>query len=90
MVSFYNLYYFREVWVKFNEQLQAFGLEVRTKEDSTLLFEAFEAGREYQEYKSNANLEVQSWKYTYAKWCEKKGILVKEGQDTINWGDKKL
>jgi hypothetical protein len=89
MVSFYNLYYFREVWVKFNEQLQAFGLEVRTKEDSTLFFEAFEAGREYQEYKSNANLEKESWKYTYAKWCEKKGILVKEGQDTINWGDKK-
>lgn len=51
--------------------------------------EAFEAGREYQEYKSNARLEVESWKYTYAKWCEKNGITVKEGEDTLNWGDKK-
>lgn len=89
MVSIYNLYYFREVWVKFNEQLQAFGLKVRKTNDTTLLFEAFEAGREYQEYKSNVRLEVESWKHTYAKWCEKKGIPVKEGQDAINWGDKK-
>jgi hypothetical protein len=32
------------------------------------LKDAFEAGREYQEYKSNANLEEKSWEYTFEKW----------------------
>jgi hypothetical protein len=35
------------------------------------LKDAFEAGREYQEYKSNANLEEKSWNYTFEKWYEK-------------------
>jgi hypothetical protein len=35
------------------------------------LKEAFEAGREYQEYKSNANLEEKSWEYTFDKWYER-------------------
>ncbi len=32
------------------------------------LKEAFEAGREYQAYKENANLEEKSWEYTFEKW----------------------
>jgi len=41
-----------------------------------MMEKAFEAGREYQEYKSNANLEEKSCGYTFAKWCEKQGISV--------------
>lgn len=36
------------------------------------LKDAFEAGREYQEYKHNANLEEKSWGYTFEKWFERK------------------
>jgi len=36
-----------------------------------ILLKAFEAGREYQEYKSNINLEEKSWDYTFDKWYEK-------------------
>lgn len=36
------------------------------------LKDAFEAGREYQEYKHNANLEEKSWDYTFEKWLERK------------------
>jgi hypothetical protein len=32
---------------------------------------AFEAGREYQEYKGNINLEEKSWEYTFEKWFDK-------------------
>jgi len=35
------------------------------------LRDAFEAGREYQEYKGNANLEEKSWDKTFEKWYEK-------------------
>jgi NhaP-type Na+/H+ or K+/H+ antiporter len=35
------------------------------------LRDAFEAGREYQEYKGNANLEEKSWEYTFDKWYER-------------------
>jgi hypothetical protein len=44
--------------------------------NKTLLKDAFEAGCEYQEYKSNVNLEEKSWEYTFEKWCEKNNITL--------------
>lgn len=48
----------------------------RKKEEKRLkkmaeLSDAFEAGREYQEYKGNANLEEKSWDKTFEKWYER-------------------
>ena len=66
-----DLYYIRQNWVDFCDQLRGFGFSI-IKE--TLLEQVFEAGREYQEYKGNANLEEKSWDYTFSKWCEKNNI----------------
>lgn len=74
LITMYNINYFREKWIKLNDQLEGFGLAVVKKSDKTLLEKAFEAGREYQEYKGNVNLEEKSWDYTFAKWCEKNNI----------------
>jgi hypothetical protein len=40
--------------------------------------EAFEAGREYQAYKENANLEEKSWEYTFEKWFDRYFNLKKD------------
>ena len=69
-----DLYRVRQNWVDFCDQLRGFGFKVVKTSDVTLLEQAFEAGREYQEYKGKANLEEKSWDYTFAKWCEKNNI----------------
>jgi hypothetical protein len=69
------------------KQGDALSEEIVNLLNKNLLAEAFEAGREYQEYKSNANLEEKSWEYTFAKWCEKNGIPIKR-EEGIKWGDK--
>jgi hypothetical protein len=70
----YDLYMMRQQWINFMEQLKAFGFQIVPVNDMTLLEKAFEAGREYQEYKGIANLEEKSWNFTFAKWCEKNNI----------------
>jgi len=76
MLIMRDMYKMRQYWLDFREQLQHFGLDVVEQSALNMMEKAFEAGREYQEYKSNANLEEKSWDYTFAKWCEKQGISV--------------
>ena len=74
-VDFYKL---RQNWIDLNDQLKSFGFQVMKIDDNekTLLERAFEAGREYQGYKNNLNLEEKekSWNLTFTKWCEKNNI----------------
>jgi hypothetical protein len=69
-----DFYVLRSNWIALKEMIKAFGFDVVPTSDTTLLERAFEAGREYQEYKGNANLEEKSWELTFSKWCEKNNI----------------
>lgn len=71
LIVWYDLLSLHEQWNNLVEQINAFGYKLTNND---LLEQAFEAGREYQEYKGNTNLEEKSWDYTFSKWCEKNNI----------------